>query len=46
MYEGQVEFSKQLNVLYDNVERHYHVITNLKVQWLKSMYVKHAIKVV
>ena len=29
MHEGQVESSKHLNLLYDDVERHYHVITNL-----------------
>jgi len=29
MYEGHVDSSKHLNLLYDNVERHYHVITNL-----------------
>jgi len=45
MYEGQVDSSKHLNLDYDDVERH-HVITNLKEQWLKETYVKHAIKVV
>jgi len=29
MYEGRVESSKRLNLLYDDVERHFHVITNL-----------------
>jgi len=29
MFEGQVGSSKYLNLLYDDVERHYHVITNL-----------------
>ena len=29
IYEGQVDSSKHLNPLYDDVERHYHVITNL-----------------
>ena len=29
MFEGRVESSKRLNLLYDDVERHYHVITNL-----------------
>jgi len=29
MYEAQVDSSKHLNLLYDDVERHYHVITNL-----------------
>jgi len=29
MFEGQVDSSKHLNLLYDEVERHYHVIANL-----------------
>ena len=29
MYEGQVDSFKHLNLLYDDVERHYHLITNL-----------------
>jgi hypothetical protein len=29
MFEGQVDSSKRINLLYDDVERHYHVITNL-----------------
>jgi len=29
MYEGQVDSFKHLNLLFDDVERHYHVITNL-----------------
>ena len=29
MFEGQVESSKRLNILYDDVNRHYHVITSL-----------------
>ena len=35
MYEGQVDSSKHLNLLYDYVERHYHVITNLTVAMAK-----------
>ena len=30
MFEGQVDSSKRLNLLYDDVEIHYHVITNVK----------------
>ena len=30
MFEGQVDASKRINLLYDHVERHYHVITNVK----------------
>ena len=29
MFEGQVDTSKRINLLYDDVERHYHVITNV-----------------
>jgi hypothetical protein len=29
MFEGQVESSKRLHLLYEEVNRHYHVITNL-----------------
>ena len=29
MFEGHVESNKRLNLLYDDVDRHYHVITNL-----------------
>ena len=29
IFEGQVDSSKRLNLLYDDVERHYHVIANL-----------------
>jgi len=29
MYEGQVDSSTHLNLLYDDVERHYYVVTNL-----------------
>jgi len=29
IFEGQVDSTKRLNILYDDVERHYRVITNL-----------------
>jgi len=29
MFEGQVDYPKRLNVLYDEVERHYHAIAKL-----------------
>ena len=29
MFEGQVDSSKHINLLYDEVERHYHVIASL-----------------
>jgi hypothetical protein len=28
MFEGQVDFAKKLNLLYDEVEQHYHMIVN------------------
>ena len=41
MFEGQVESSKTINLLYDDVERHYHVITNLTCAMARKYYVKH-----
>jgi len=29
IFEGQVTSEKRVNLLYDDVNRHYHVITNL-----------------
>jgi hypothetical protein len=29
MFDGQVNASTRINLLYDDVNRHYHVITNL-----------------
>ena len=46
MFEGQVDPSKHLNLLYDDVERHYHVITNLTGAMAKKYYVMHVIKAV
>ena len=46
MYEGQVDSSKHLNLLYDEVERYYHVITNLTVAMAKKYYVMDVIKAV
>jgi len=31
IFEGQVDFTKRFNILYDDVERHYHVIAKLTV---------------
>jgi len=28
-FDGQVESEKRINLLYDDVKRHYHVINNL-----------------
>jgi len=41
MYEGQVETSKHLDLLYDDDERHYHVIPNLTGAMAK-MYIYNA----
>ena len=46
MFEGQVDSSKHLNLIYDDVERHYHVITNLTSAMAKRYYVKHVIEAV
>jgi len=29
MFEGQIDSTKRINLLYDEVERHYHVIVNI-----------------
>jgi len=29
MFEGQIDTSKRTNLLFDDVERHYHVIVNI-----------------
>jgi len=29
LFEGQVESTKRINLLYDDINQHYHVITNL-----------------
>jgi hypothetical protein len=36
MFEGQVESSERLNLLYDDVSRHYHVIENLTAAMTKG----------
>jgi len=46
MYEGQVDSSKHLKLLYDDVQRNYNVITNLTGAMALRTYVMHAIKVV
>jgi len=42
MFEGRVESVKRVNLLYDHVERNYHVITKLTVQWRRSTCVRLA----
>jgi len=35
MFDGQVQTEKRINVLYDDVARHYHVIINITVAMAK-----------
>jgi hypothetical protein len=35
IFEGQVDSPKIINLLYDDVERHYHVIVNIKLALAK-----------
>ena len=46
MFEGHVESNKRLNLLYDDVDSHYHVITNLTGAMAKSTSVRLATNVV
>ena len=41
MFEGKVDSPKRINLLYDDVEQHYHVIVNITGAMTKSMYVIH-----
>jgi hypothetical protein len=40
MFEGQVDSPKRINLLYDNVERHYHVIVNITGAMAKRLMYK------
>ena len=40
MFEGQVESPKRINLLYDDVERHYHVIVNMTGAMAKNIMCK------
>jgi hypothetical protein len=40
MFEGQVESSTRINLLYDDVSRHYHVIANLTCAMAKQFVCK------
>ena len=44
MFDGQVKTEKRLNLIYDDVARHYHVIVNITGAMAKGMCVKHLIK--
>ena len=43
MFEGQVDSPKKINLLYDDVEQHCHVIVNIKGAMAKK-YVRNACK--
>jgi len=40
MFEGQVDSPKRINLLYDDVERHYHVIVNITCTMAKRFMCK------
>ena len=40
MFVGRVDSAKRLNLFYDDVENHYHVITNLTLSWQDGTSVK------
>ena len=44
IYEGHVESPKRINLLYDDVNRHYHVITNLTGIWRNDTCVEPVIR--
>jgi hypothetical protein len=46
MYDGEVDSSTRINLLYDDVTRHYHVINTLTGAMQRSSYVKRAMTVV
>ena len=41
IFEGQVDSPNKINVLYDDVEQHYHLIVNIPGAMAKSTYVMH-----
>jgi len=45
MFQGTVRSAKRINLLYDDVERHYHVITNLTGAMAKKNVCKASHKV-
>ena len=45
-FDGQVESEKRINLVYDDVNRHYHVINNLTDAGRDNMYAKAVIKAV
>ena len=40
MFEGQVDFPQRINLLYDDVERNYHVIMHITVAMAKRFMCK------
>ena len=41
MFEGQVDSAKRINLIYKDVERHYHVIVNLTGPRRDGKFVRH-----
>jgi len=40
MFEVHVDSNKRLNLLYDDIDKHYHVITNVVVAMAKNYFCK------
>ena len=43
-FDGKVESEKRINLLYDDVEHHYHVINNITGVWQDGMSAKAVTK--
>jgi len=43
-FDGRVESEKRINLVYDDVERHYHVINNIKGRWRENRCAEVVIK--
>ena len=43
-FDGQIESEKRINLVYDDVNRHFHVINNLTGAGLEGMYAEAVIK--
>ena len=43
MFDGQVESENRINLVYDDVNKHFHVII-LRVRWLEGMYAEAVIR--
>jgi len=45
IFDGQIESEKRINLVYDAVNKHFHVINSLTGAWLESMYAETVIRV-